>query len=232
VEAIMRTRIFVALLGIACTPPVGTEAHQHDGHIVLSAAASQAPARVSGPYVSVLDSVVLTMTPASGSQVVLGRHLDRRDTTASFSVRLPEGPVGFDAKVLSAKRAVLFAGTANSVVDRDGFSVDLSTPPQTAVMLVAPDTSSVVVPVGGAGSTTLSVHNRGTGVLRFDIFDTSQVSRTQCDTPCFRFSKLRDTVIAGTSTSVRIDVFHKFTTPIPLTFSSVPGDVKVVIRTP
>ncbi|MBC8115600.1 MAG: hypothetical protein H7062_14540 [Candidatus Saccharimonas sp.] len=229
----MRVRVLVVLLGVACKPPLGTEVHHHRGQIVLSAAAPQTPTGVTGPYVSVLDSVGLTMTPASGSQIVLGRHLSRRDTTASFSVDLQEGTYQFDARVLSAKRAVLYAGTGNSVVDRDGFSVDLSVAPQTPVMLVAPDTSHVVVPTGSLGQTTLVVHNRGIGVLRFSIYDTSQVSRTQCaSVACFRPSRLADTVIAGASVAVRIDAIRKFATAIPLTFSSASGDVEVVIHTP
>jgi hypothetical protein len=229
----MRARILVALLGLACTPPLGTEAHHHAGQIVLSAAAREMPARVTGPYVSVLDSVALTITPATGSPIVLGRHLDRRDTTASFSVELPEGSAGFDAKVFSAKLAILYLGTANSVADRDGFSVDLTVNAQTAVMLVAPDTSSIVVPLRGLGQATFVVHNRGTGLLRFTIQDTSQVSRTQCaNVRCFKISPLADSVAAGTSVAVRVDSVRAFQTPIPLTFSSTPGNVQVVIRTP
>src|SRR5829696_6920348 len=64
----------------------------------------------AGPYVSVVDSVDLTITPASGGIQHYGKHVARRDSVVSFQLSVSRGQSDFAARVLSVTGLPLYDG--------------------------------------------------------------------------------------------------------------------------
>ena len=228
----MRTAVLCLLIVSACDLPFSTDTRRYVGHIALSSATLQTQPSVPPPFVSVVDSISLIITPSEDSPIVLGRALTGRETTVSFPVEIPEGQVRVDATILSPNRTVLFEGTSSASVTGDGFVIPVALAARSEVLVVAPDTARVTVPLRGFGQTTVTVYNRGNDLLDFGIQDTSQASQSQCaQVRCFVIRPRAGKIGPGGSVAVVIDSIRVFQTPIGLTVVSRPGEVVFVVRT-
>jgi hypothetical protein len=228
----MRIAMLCVLIVSACDLPFSTGTRRYAGHIALSSATLQTQPSVPPPFVSVVDSISLIVTPSDDSPIVLGRQLTGRETTVSFPVEIPEGQVRVDATILSSNGTLLFDGTGTANVDGDDFVIPVSLTARSEVLVVAPDTARVTIPVPGRGQTTVRVYNRGNDLLDFGIQDTSQASRVQCASArCFVIRPRAGKILPESSLAVVIDSVRAFNNPIGLTVVSRVGEVVFVVRT-
>ena len=228
----MRIALLCVLIASACEFPFSTDARRYAGQIALSSAAFQAVPSVPPPFVSVLDSISLVITPSDDPPIILGRALTGRETTVSFPVEIREGQVRVDARISSSNGTLLFEGTSTVRVDRAGFVIPVTLTARSEVLVVAPDTARVTIPVPGRGQTTVRVYNRGNVLLDIGIQDTSQASRVQCASArCFVIRPRAGKILPESSLAVVIDSVRAFNNPIGLTVVSRVGEVVFVVRT-
>ncbi|MFL5561737.1 MAG: hypothetical protein ACJ79K_09710 [Gemmatimonadaceae bacterium] len=226
----MRSKLVALIVAGACSAPAATDGHAHDVHLSLS--------RVSGsallpqPYVSIVDSMALTVTAEDGTVARRGAHLSRRDTTTSFELKVREGSTRFDVAVLSNNGTTVLSGTSVVKVDHDDFPVDIVPTAQTPIMAVAPDSVTVVIPLPRSGRTTFQLYNRGLGAsMIVQVVDTSSGHAQCAPRRCFVPLRILDTVPAGKPFLAIVDTILRFNNPITLRFKTAQGVADVVIRT-
>lgn len=138
------------------------------GSIVMSRDVTTRSALSYGPYVSVVDSLVLSIT-AGGSTRTIGRHLGAPDNDVSIPVTLPAGVATTIVRVLSNSKpaTILFSGQATTTIDRDGFSVNVPLAANSPVLLAFPDTAKSVTRNQEFNTqfTRVAVHNSGKDTL-------------------------------------------------------------------
>lgn len=181
----LRVGFLVAVFGItACSSLVTPDTKTANGFISLrnSGAANSLP--FTGPYVSVLDSLLLTVTSdQEATSRLIGRHLRSGDTSFILPVTLPEGQASFAVQVLSNNNSTLQNGQASATIDKDGFSVAVQMTSRTALMVAQPDTitASVRNTQTTLRTATAYVYNRGSANLiwRVKTLDTS-FTRSPC----------------------------------------------------
>lgn len=223
-----RRIILLSALACACKADHLTRASRHSVTITLSHA-SAAP--VPNPYVSVVDSVAITVTPAVGQVIRGGARVDRRQSRLVLSLAVPEGMATIEAVVLSTNRSRLYIGSRSFDIVADGYLDSIPLTAQMPVMLVSPDTVVVSVKSPAYAQATLMLYNRGISNLQWTIRDTFAVSRLQCaQLRCMKLPVSFKDVAPGFM-QVTIDSIRSLAQPIPLTFSSANGDVIVVVRT-
>jgi hypothetical protein len=190
----------------------------------------------SGPYVSVVDSVDLTVTTNGIGVQRFGKRLARRDSVVTFTVTVERGQSDFSGRVLSTVGAVLYSGTQPANITQSTFTVVVPLEAAGPILLVAPDTAKVPQqsPPGDTAFVfkTVIVHNRGSASLTWSVKDTLPPSAAQCPSGCIRFTPLSGTLAAGTSDTLTMT--KKFTTAFgqPITFvitAGTNGEVPVVI---
>lgn len=229
-----KSAAFLLLSCMACDGPPTSAERWHSVRIAFSGAATaERGSAVQGPFVSVVDSVALVVTPSGENPIPLGRRVTRRETSVEFSVDVPEGSTTFVASVLSTNRSLLFAGTTTVNVNRDDQPVEVILQPRAPVLLVTRDSVLATFPLRAVVTdTAVYVHNRGSGTLGFGIVDRTQGGGGQCaPNRCFFLPAAGGTVAGGDSLRVLIDSIRRFSTAIPLTFTSPQGDVAVILRT-
>ncbi|MEO7996662.1 MAG: hypothetical protein ABI852_04410, partial [Gemmatimonadaceae bacterium] len=137
----IRAAFLVAVFGVtACSSLVTPDKKTATGSISLrqSGAANSLP--FTGPYVSVLDSMLLTVTSdQEATPRLIGRHLNSGDTSFILPVTLPAGQATFAVKVLSNNRSLLQSGQASAAIDKEGFSVAVPIVAGRALMVAQPD---------------------------------------------------------------------------------------------
>jgi hypothetical protein len=212
----------------ACLAPTATDTHAHNVNVRLSRASA---ASVPQPYVSIVDSISLTVTPHGEGPIVRGLHLGQRDTTASFTIKVPEGTTRFDVAILSTNKTLLFAGTTSVEVDRDNFPVDIIPAPQAPVLAVTPDAATATFPPRSLiGVTRFVLYNRGRDNMIFQVIDTasghSQCAPQRCFVPRVRI----DTVGPSDTVSFFVDSIRRYPDAIPLSLQTKEGSVAVIIR--
>jgi hypothetical protein len=190
----------------------------------------------SGPYVSVVDSVDLTVTTSGIGVQRFGKRLARRDSVVTFTVTVERGQSDFSARVLSTVGAVLYSGTQSANITQSTFTMDVPLQAAGPILLVAPDTAKVTQqsPPGDVVFfyKTVTVHNRGSASLTWSVKDTLPPSAAQCPSGCIRFTPLSGTLAAGTSAALTMT--RKFSTAFgqPITFvitAGTNGEVPVVV---
>lgn len=220
-------RLRVAAILIAATGCRGLsepEAAVHEVRVTFSVVSPQVSAPLDSPFVSVIDSVALTIEPLGAAPMVLWRHLNGRQTTVPFSFDVPSGTVRFEARVFSTNDSLLFEGSRTVTIDTDGMTIDLTLVAQSPVLAVSPDTIRLF------GDTSFLVHNRGIDTLLFRI-DSSPVFRTECRVRCFVISPTAGIVRNDSAFLVRLhSVQTFFQAPIELTVQSSMGSVVIVVR--
>jgi len=213
----------------ACQGPITADARRHEVVVTLSAAVPhQSAVAAQGSFVSVADSVALTVTPSGEPPIVVGQRLPPGETNVSFPFSVPPGSTGLGARVVNVEQqTILFEGNRTVGIDRDGLSVNLPVEALTAVMLVDPRVADVPPSAAAGNQTTVTVYNRGTGTVTLTISDPSQQQRITAPcmtTPCI--------VGASRPLPVTINVNAPAQLPFPVTFSSLEGNVSVVLRRP
>jgi hypothetical protein len=192
----------------------------------------------TGPYVSVVDSVDLSVSPANGTKPsAYGKRMSRRDSIASFpDVSVEQGLTHFNARVLSSNGALLYSGKDSANISSATFSIDIKMAAQGPVLLVAPDTAKKIdtlVDQSGNGflSKSVVIYNRGNSPLVWSVKDTLLLNSINvCPSGCVSFLPSRGTIQAGTSAVMQL--LHKagsFSTAITFVIASSVGDVSVVI---
>lgn len=156
---------FAIVTSVACSSAMDTASARRVQGTVTFTNVNASAAAPAPPYVSVLDSIELRVTPASGPVVTLGRRLTRHEVQASFPLNLPTGSATFSAQVLSTNRSVLFTGSTPVNVNAEGFQVTLQLAAQRPVLVVAADTSRT----SGPSTTTFQVYNGGSLPLAWSI---------------------------------------------------------------
>jgi hypothetical protein len=225
--------LFAAATVLACGSPTDGGASRRSVQLRVAALESGAGAALTEPYVSVLDSLNLVVTSvATGARQVLGKHLERRDSTASFAISVEQGDVQFAVRVLSNNRTELFAGSSSAKIAAGNFApITVNLTSSGAVLLVAPDSTGSFDNTTSPGPTTkLAVHNRGRDVLKWKII--APAASSQCLRPCIGFVPDSGFVQAGKPDTLR--VFKQpgaaFANPITFVVTSSMGDVPVVVR--
>jgi hypothetical protein len=146
--------VAAAAIVFACATPTDSGSSRQAVWLRLAALPSSANAPLTGPYVSVLDSLNLVVTSvATGERQEFGKHLERRDSVASFPIRIEQGDVQFVARVLSNNRTLLFAASSMVKISAGSFApitVDMSA--SGPVLLVAPDSSTMASTPTGSRS--------------------------------------------------------------------------------
>lgn len=186
----------------------------------------------SGPYVSVVDSVDLTVTTSGTGVQRFGKRLARRDSVVTFTVTVERGQNEFSARVLSTVGKVLYSATRPANITESTFALDMPMIAEAPLLLVAPDTAKVVAPNSDFLAKTVVVHNRGSATLTWSVKDTLPASAAQCQSGCLRFAPLSGTLLAGTAATLTMT--KKFSAPFsqPITFvitAGTNGEVPVVV---
>jgi hypothetical protein len=158
----------------------------------------------SGPFVSVLDSLELRVTPDNGDPVVIGQRLGGYRTTATLQPAFPPGNTSFTANVFSNARLTVFTGSVTQLITSDVLSLIINVAATRPVLLVAPDTARTAT----VTSTQFSVYNAGTGTLTWNLAGVD-TAFTRCGAPC-TFTPSSGSVAAGQTATVRVSVPTNF----------------------
>ncbi len=171
--SLRRLSVFASTLGVAaCSALVSTDARVVRGTIVLTRAAGTGAQAVVGPYVSVIDSLALTITAGiGGTPQLIGRHLAPSDTVITIPLTVPAGGATLAVQVLSNNRMLLYTGQASTTIDRDRFAVTVPVVPVSPVLVVNPDTikTSALALQTGLRFTKVAVHNSGNSALIWSL---------------------------------------------------------------
>jgi hypothetical protein len=217
------------LLASGCRPAIEAPPHHLAGlRITL---ASDQSRLIPEPFVSVLDSVWLTITPQDAEVIFKGKRLVPGDTNASFDVPIPEGLVGFEAGVVSTNHALLFSGATSQTIDRDGGRIGITLFPRSSVLVIAPSTATAIPSQGRLIASTV-LYNRGIGVLAWSVQDTMVIYQTPCRVRCLSPKPLSGLIPAGDSVVFVGDSVLANSPPISVTITTKQGDVTLMMRPP
>jgi hypothetical protein len=198
-------------------------------NLSLSITNTAAPAVVDPPFVSVIDSVHLVVTPAGGGgALVYGKHVPRSEKSISLEVELDPGTFGFSVSVLSKNGSVLFAGDATVVIARDQRSLNLLVAPRTPVMVISPDTTITALDDGKSAIARATIHNRGLDSLSWRVSSSPSAIKS-----CPECNAVPDSgrVAAGSSQVLTFLVPNTFPPQVLcFTLSSAQGDAPVCWR--
>jgi len=186
----------------------------------------------SGPYVSVVDSVDLTVTTGGVGVQRFGKRLARRDSVVTFTVTVERGQNEFSTRVLSTVGTMLYSAAQSVNITESTFAVNVPLIAVGPLLLVAPDTAKVITPNSDFLSKTVMIHNRGSAPLTWSVKDTLPASAAQCPSGCIRFAPTSGTLAAKTAAALTMT--KKFETAFaqPITFvitAGANGEVPVVI---
>src|SRR5262245_56462205 len=113
----------VTLGALACSSTSGTEDQRVRGSIALARVDAATTQAVVGPYVSVIDSLFVSLTSdVAKPPLVIRRRLTPADTVVTVPVTLPVGTTSIVASVVSNNQTGLFLGAGTTIADRNGFS--------------------------------------------------------------------------------------------------------------
>lgn len=181
--------LILLALAVGCST-VTESMHARRNVRVNFTSASSGAAAFPTPYVSVVDTVILTATlRASGLTVIRRTRLARGDSIAEFTLPLAAGDWALDASVVSNNGSQLYVGTTGvSVADSD-VTADIVVRPVAPVLLATPDSTTEVLSGDGV-YTSVTLYNRGVDTLTWSVPDTVPTeSRAQCGADgCVRLS--------------------------------------------
>jgi hypothetical protein len=200
--------------------------------VVLSLAntAGVSSAVVDSPFVSVIDSVNLSIASASGTPMLAyGAHVARGRKSIAFRVQLDEGTYTFSASVQNKNGIVLFDGVSTVSINANRFTVNLPVVPRTSVMVVAPDTTRTLQDDGKSVVAQVTVHNRGLDSLLWQISSRPPIMAS-CPATCSAFPD-SGRIGAGGTQILTFLVPNTFAPQVLcFTLSSAQGDVPVCWR--
>jgi len=227
--------VVLLVLMAACGSVTESVRARRNVTVTFSRAGSGAESIFPAPYVSVVDTVVLTANIGeSGPFITQRTRLARRDSVATFVLPLAAGDWSLNALVVSNNGIPIFSGaTTITVMDRD-VSADLAVSPIAPVLLASPDSTNSIVDNGNIRFTMVSLYNRGTGDLLWSVPDTVPAeSRTQCGAAgCVRLSAKRGVIVPGQPDTLAFikNQVAGFNSPITFVVTSATGSIPVVVR--
>jgi hypothetical protein len=185
---------------------------------------------VDSPFVSVMESVSLSVVPASGGQAVTyDARVGRGNKSIPFAVHLDRGTYTFSASVQSKSAIVLFNGMSSVSIDANHFVVNLPVVPRTPVMVVAPDTTTTIQDDGKSVVAQATIHNPGLDSLLWQLSSRPAVMAT-CPATCAAFPD-SGRIGAGGSQVLTFVIPNTFPAQVLcFTLSSAQGDVPVCWR--
>jgi hypothetical protein len=168
---------------VACVESTHYENNLVNLSLSITSTAAAPSGVVDPPFVSVIDSVHLVVTPAGGGVLTYGKHVSRSEKSIAFDVQLDRGTFRFLVSVLSKSGSVLFVGDTTVVIDSDQFSLNLLVTPRRPVMVISPDTTITAFDDGKSAIARATVHNRGLDSLSWRLSSSPAVitSCAQCD---------------------------------------------------
>ena len=228
-------KLLLLPLAVACVAVTESTRPKHAVRVTFTSVASSVTA-IPGPYVSVLDTVILTATERASNQSITRRaSLARRDTVASFDLSLAAGDWSLQARVVSNNGSPLFSGATSVAVADTDVSVDLVVRAVGAVLVALPDSTSTIVDTGNSRYTSVTLDDRGRDSLTWSVQDTVPPdSRTQCGPAgCVRLNITRGVLSAGGDPYIlqfTKNQLAPFARPITFIISSRVGSIPVVVR--
>ena len=225
--------LILLALSMGCGAVTESVRARHNVRVNFTSAASGGAA-FPRPYVSVVDTVILTATLRSSGQTVARRtRLARGDSIAEFTLPLAPGDWALDARVVSNNGSQLYVGsTVASVADSD-VTADIVVRPVAPVLLATPD-STTEVRSGDGVYTSVTLYNRGVDTLAWSVPDTVPMeSRAQCGAAgCVRLS-VKGGVLSPTQPYIVTFIRNAdtaFKSPITFLVKSRVGTLPVVLR--
>lgn len=196
----------------------------------LASPGSVSSAVVDPPFVSVIDSVSLSIEPVGGgATAAYGAHVDRGKKLFPFTVELDRGTYTLSASVQSKNGSLLFAGQSTVSIDSDDFTVNFQLTPRAPVMVLAPDTTTTLQDDGKSVVARATIHNRGLDSLSWQLTSRPAVMAT-CPATCAAFPD-SGRIGAGDSQLLTFFVPNTFAPQVLcFTLSSAQGDVPVCWR--
>jgi hypothetical protein len=225
----MRSRalrwLVLTALAVACASPVESGRGDRRVSVTLSSAASVAARNtLSGPYVSVLDSVDLRINDGANREVShTGARLTRYQKSVPLVVEVPEGQLHFVLQVLSVATIPVFSGTAGRKIPQDGLQVDITGSAISPVMAVLPDT----LRTNGPSIGTFTTYNVGRDRLDWTV-GVLDTALARCGRSCSIVPN-SGSVDAGASLPLSIRVPPSFPSrTFVIVLHSAQGDVPIV----
>jgi hypothetical protein len=214
---------------LACVDITHHERHSISLVLSFGNGGGTSNAVVDSPFVSVIDSVSLSVAPAGGGTVAAyGAHVNRGRKSIPFTVQLDRGTFTFSVSVQS-KNSVLFVGDTTIDIEADQFRVDLLVSPRAPVMVVAPDTTTTLLDDGKSVVAHATVHNRGLDSLSWQLSSRPAIM-ANCPATCAAFPD-SGRIGAGGSQTLTFFVPNTFAPQVLcFTLSSKQGDVPVCWR--
>lgn len=227
--------VVLLVLVTVCGPITESASERRNVTITFTRAASNTPSMFPSPYVSVVDTVILTVTEGdTGPSITRRTRLARRDSIASFTLPLASGQWAFEAVVVSNNGTPIFSGNTTVDVAGTDVSVDLVVSPIAPILLAAPDSTTVTIDATGLAYALDTLYNVGPGDLVWSIPDTVPAeSRTQCgNVGCVRLTPKRGALVRGQPVTIAFisNQSSAFKSPIMFVVTTPTGNVPVVIR--
>lgn len=160
----------VALGFLACGRTTESSSFRYQVRLALPGSPSAAQGGFPGPYASVLDTAILTVTSASNAISSDRVRLGQRDSVATFNVTAEAGVARFEARVVSNNGTLLFDTTQSVNIGPGNDTIRITVRPRNPVLLVS--LNFTLVDNGQQRVFSTRVHNRGLGTLNWGILDT------------------------------------------------------------
>lgn len=193
---------------------------------------SQVSSTVDPPFVSVIDSMHLVVTPSSGGiAIIQGKHVQRSQNSIGFDVDLSPGTYNFSISVLSGNGLLLFRGDTTASVRPDQLTLNLLVSPRRPVMVVSPDTTTTSSDNGKVVIAHATIHNRGLDSLVWRFTSVPPVyAGASCQQTCIA-SPDSGRIAAGGSQALTFFVPNTFGAQVLCyILSSAEGDAPVCWR--
>ena len=149
-----------ALGAVACGQGITDSGSRHS-RVVLSVH-SLFGAVLGGNFLSVLDTAHLTIA-SGGEEQTATRVFGPGDSETTFDVTVKTGSATFSLDVMSNNGTLLYEGETTSTIDGDGFAVNITPRPDTAVLVVYPTPTFIMSDNGDDTFFTYNMRVRNSG---------------------------------------------------------------------
>jgi hypothetical protein len=192
----------LAFVAAACSGGLSPDSRTLSGNVLLVRQLAENAAPVTGTYLSVVDSLALSIT-GGGTPQITGRHLGAGELSVTIPVTLPATGANLLVQIFSnSKRTLLFSGSASPTVDRDGFSVEVPLVAIRPVLVVLPDTVKIDSTVGTTRFGSVTVHNSGKDSLSWNVARDTTGTGVICGQRCTITPALSGKLAAGGDTKL------------------------------